>query len=183
MDLNLFAIDSVCICSGIGLPVAMNDPTGFTVIDDTSPFIQYDSSWTNQLVGYGDDLDSPALAGYYNRTYVVSHEDDACIRVAFVGTKISVYGTKRVRYVVLSTGRFPNLITSHGWYSTILDEDPETAQRDHQSGYSVDEVTNMTLFTATLPMGTHRFYMYNEPKYNAEQGKNGQWKNQHLSMS
>jgi len=65
------------------------------------------------------------------------------------------------------------LIYSHGWYSALIDADPATAKREFRDGYSEQELTNSTLFNATLPMGTHRLYMYNEPKFNAVDGRNG----------
>lgn len=73
----------------------MNDPNAFTVIDDTSPLIRYESTWSDHLAIYAGKLDSPGLDPYFNRSYMTSNRDDACIKVAFVGTKVSVFGTFR----------------------------------------------------------------------------------------
>ena len=72
------------------------------------------------------------------------------------------------------SSRHPTLTASHGWYSALIDQDPASAEREFKDGYSEQEITNSTLFTATVPMGTHRLYIYNEPKYNAVKGLDGE---------
>lgn len=141
----------------------MSDIPSWSIIDDTSSFLFYSGYWQDQSVPYPDQQ-TPALDPYYNRTYHTTTGDQNYIKFSWLGSGISVYGTKRAKWVTSLgiTGDQADDSGSHGIYSIILDADSGTASREYLDGYSSDEAINSTLYTKDLAYGTHEIYIISE---------------------
>ena len=75
----------------------MSDVVPWTMLDDFSPFIIYSEGWLDQSAIHQPN--SPALDGYFQRTYHTGHRDGDYLSLSWEGEGISIYGTKRSKWV------------------------------------------------------------------------------------
>ncbi|CAE6402434.1 hypothetical protein ACGC1H_000292 [Rhizoctonia solani] len=112
-------------------------------LDDASPLIRYDASWSD---GYNSTADSQ-MPRYQGRSFYVTHTNGATANITFRGTDIYLYGAKR---------------NNHGYYSVMVDNEPSVPMSGRPAA-GTDELFQTLLFARQgLTNGDHTLVLTNE---------------------